>query len=678
MDRKLRLSTFWTEDLLRAHLAECPMFTKNTTKPSTEILSDTSKVDELRAQRVGLQSNVALMTWFFFAIYSLIRGYTHGVSICIIECVILRLIIVFQGNSTNYRRMMNHVLGATALGLLATSICVPALRPTILFFPASIVIASQLLGIRAAFQWLVVSIIAYSFFFLASFTLDGVFGVNTLDEMMLVLGVAVCVFFCCQQGEEYYHERTKDLVELSHRLRKKADRLHTLATTDALTGLVNRFQFQIELSECVSFAVENNEKMSLLLIDMDGFKEINDTLGHPIGDQALIEVANRLRHEFRHEAIVARLGGDEFCLICSGIVSDENALDIGARACELLTRRYSIDEFEFPLGASVGLAICPDDTQSDTDLLTYADTAMFHAKENRLGFSRYQACMTERLVEARTMQEKLSQALELNEFFLLYQPQVNVATGKIIGVEALLRWYHEGQVISPVRFIPILEASREIVPVGRWIIEESCRQLREWNDAGFDIEVSINLSAVQFGDDDLIESISDALKKHDLNAEKLDFEITESLLVDDVQEAIERLTQIKSLGSSISIDDFGTGYSSLAYLQQFPLDRLKIDRAFVKDYPETDDGVIATSIVALAKALGLKALAEGVETDSQLQLMKSLDCDEFQGYLYSRPVKGEDIVDLLAEESADDSTSKVLSPTFNAGSSSKRLEMPVS
>ena len=172
--------------------------------------------------------------------------------------------------------------------------------------------------------------------------------------------------------------------------------------------------------------------------------------------------------------------------------------------------------------------------------------------------------------------------------------------------------------------------------------------------------------------------ISDALKKHDLNAEKLDFEITESLLVDDVQEAIERLTQIKSLGSSISIDDFGTGYSSLAYLQQFPLDRLKIDRAFVKDYPETDDGVIATSIVALAKALGLKALAEGVETDSQLQLMKSLDCDEFQGYLYSRPVKGEDIVDLLAEESADDSTSKVLSPTFNAGSSSKRLEMPVS
>ncbi|MEM7316193.1 MAG: GGDEF domain-containing protein, partial [Planctomycetota bacterium] len=335
------------------------MIANKDTQPDTPILNDTSNVEELRAQRVGLQSNVALMTWFFFAVYSWIRGYSSGVIICASEVFILRIVISWCETSKNYRRMMNGVLGATAIGLLATALSVPELQPSILFFPVSIVVASQLLGIKAAFQWLVLNIAAYTAFFALNGSMGGFAPGATLDEMMLICGVGVCIFFCCQQGEEYYHERTKGLVDLGHRLRKKADRLHTLATTDALTGLVNRFQFQIELSECVSYAVENNEKMALLLIDMDGFKEINDTLGHPVGDQALIEVGNRLRQEFRHEAIVARLGGDEFCLICSGVGSDEKAIELGERACQVLTQRYCVDEFEFPLGASIGIAISP-------------------------------------------------------------------------------------------------------------------------------------------------------------------------------------------------------------------------------------------------------------------------------------------------------------------------------
>jgi EAL domain-containing protein (putative c-di-GMP-specific phosphodiesterase class I) len=307
-----------------------------------------------------------------------------------------------------------------------------------------------------------------------------------------------------------------------------------------------------------------------------------------------------------------------------------------------LTTRYIIDEFEFPMGASAGIALCPDHTTSPTDLLAYADTAMFVAKDKKLGHTVYTPDMTERLVEYRIMQEQLSRALDRNEFFLVYQPQVQLATGKVIGVEALLRWRHGGQVISPARFVPLLEKSREIIAVGRWIVRDACRQLREWNDAGYDVSVSINLSAVQFNDNDFFRYITSPIEEFQLDPRQLDFEITESLLVDDVNQATQRLTQLKMLGVSISIDDFGTGYSSLAYLRQFPLDRLKIDRAFVKDIPDDDDGVIARSIVVLAKALGLKVLAEGVETKAQLEFLQSLDCDECQGYLLNPPASAEE------------------------------------
>lgn len=606
------------------------------------IVLEKSNVEELRAERVWRLMRVSALTWVFFACFLGWRGFGLGSTICAIEVVAFASTFALYRNHKSYRRVMNLNLGFTGIGLVCLSLSDPSLRCTMLFFPISILVASQLLGIRAAFQWLIVNIAATTIFYCTAFGLAAVWNLM-LDELILVYGVAICVFFCCEQGEAFYLERTRDLTDLSDRLRIKGKRLKKLATTDSLTGLVNRHQFREELNRCLAESVESNRKMALLVIDMDGFKEINDTLGHPVGDQALIEVANRLRRDFGERAVVSRLGGDEFCVIFPEVESCDEVHDLARFAWDSLTERYLFGEYDFPLGTSVGTAICPDDTVVADDLLAFADTAMFVAKENQIGFSAYAPNMTERLVEYRTMQEKLSTALERDEFFLVYQPQVCLASGSIMGVEALLRWRSDGEVISPLKFIPFLEKSREIVPVGRWIIRESCRQLREWQDEGFDIEVSINVSSVQFNDEDFNESIEQSVKEFGIDASKLDFELTESLLIEDVDQAVERLSEIKALGASISIDDFGTGYSSLAYLRQFPLDRLKIDRAFVKDIPDGDDGVIAKSIIALSKAIGLKVLAEGVETEEQLKFLKSFDCDEYQGYLFSRPVTPDEI-----------------------------------
>ena len=246
--------------------------------------------------------------------------------------------------------------------------------------------------------------------------------------------------------------------------------------------------------------------------------------------------------------------------------------------------------------------------------------------------------MTQALVEYRSTQERLSQALNNEEFFLVYQPKVDLRTNEVTGVEALLRWRRDGEIISPFHFIPLLEQSNEIVAVGQWLMQEACRQLKIWTEEGYDVHISVNVSPVQFEDSRFLQYVGDAIRENKVDPSKLDFEITEGLLIDDVQSTIEKLNSLKALGATISIDDFGTGYSSLAYLRQFPIDRLKIDRAFVKDIPSADDGVLASSIVILGKTLGLKVLAEGVETIEQLQYLRDHHCDEYQGYYLSAPV----------------------------------------
>lgn len=605
---------------------------------------ESTNAEELRAQRVWRLVIVLLLTWIFFTCFLWYRGYEIATRVCVADSLIHLVILWTYRNDKNYRLIMNLNLVASAFGLFFVSISHPAMAKTMLFFPVSILVASQLLGVRAAFSWLIVNVVAFAAFFFTMYGVPNTLGTSRFDEMVLILGVAACVFFCCQQGEEYYQERTKNLIDLSQSLQKKSETLHELATTDALTGLINRFQFQEKLKEAASCASAESNRMALFLVDMDGFKEINDTLGHPVGDDALVEIATRLSNEFGDRSDVARLGGDEFCIIYPNIRDQDHAASIARDICDFLTQRYVLEDAEFPLGASVGFSLCPDHTESDQELLSYADTAMFYAKENRLGHACYEFDMTNRLIEYRTMQAHLSLALERDEFFLVYQPQVDLRSDKVIGVEALLRWRHDGEIIPPYRFIHLLERSREIIPVSRWIVREACRQLAAWNEEGYDIGISINVSAVQFNDPDFCQNVADSISEFGIDASKLDCEITEGMLIDDVEQAAARLKQIKEMGISISIDDFGTGYSSLAYLRQFPLDRLKIDRAFIKDIPDSDDGLIAASIIVLSKALGLKVLAEGVETDAHVEFLKTHDCDEYQGYYLSRPVAAEDVV----------------------------------
>jgi len=599
--------------------------------------------EQLRAQRVWRFLTVLWLTWVFFAGFLWYRDYPTATLICLAASFVIAAINLVYRRTQDYRKITDLNLAASACGLFAVSCSDPAMHGTMLFYPVSILVSSQLFGVRAAFSWFIITQLAFAAYFLHVFGLQGAFSTSKFDELVLFMGVAGCVYFCCQQGEEYYRQRTTNLIQLSNNLQIKSERLQHLATTDSLTGLTNRFRFQESLKEAVDLATAHAQRFALFLIDMDGFKEINDTLGHAIGDEALVEIGRRLQAEFGSYASVSRLGGDEFCIIYPNLGSDAEAVEIARCIGKVLTQRYVLDHADFPLGASVGYSLFPDHATSDKDLLAYADTAMFHAKENQLGFASYERPMTDRLVEYRTVQEKLSRALELQEFFLVYQPQVNIASGAVIGVEALLRWRHNVEVIPPFRFIHLLEKSREIIPVGRWIIREACRQLSVWNRAGFDVEVSINVSAIQFAAPDFYESIADPIREFGLNPTKLDFEITEGLLIDDVPQTVLKLNQIKELGVKISIDDFGTGYSSLAYLRQFPIDRLKIDRAFIKDIPHADDGVIASSIIVLAKSLGLNVIAEGVETEAHLQFLRAHDCEEYQGYLLSPPVSPDEV-----------------------------------
>lgn len=624
------------------------MSQENIDDPPTEILAETSNVSELRAQRVWCLARVAWFTWIFFTAYFWWREHTIGVVVSAVEVCLIQLIIGRDRQRSQYRRVMNLTLGVCACGILLVSISDQALRLTRFCFPVSILFASQLSGVRDALMWLLVNLLAHTMYFVMTYGPAEAYSWLHIDEVIIIYGVSICTFFCCQQGEAFYRDRTKGLVDLSSTLQKKSEWLEHLATTDSLTGLINRYEFLQQLRRRTNQTAEHVQRMALLLIDMNGFKEINDTLGHPVGDRALIEVANRLQDGLKDVAISARLGGDEFCLICPDIASVPEAKAIAERSCELLNRTYAINEFEFTMGASVGIALYPDHTHCATELLAFADTAMFCAKEKRIGFEVYDPNMTKQLIEHRNMQEKLSRALANNEFFLLYQPQVDIATQRVIAVEALVRWRHQGTVIPPVIFIPLLEKSREIIAVGQWIIREACRQLKVWEESGYDVGVSINLSSVQFNDPSFESNVLAPLMQSGVDARKVDFEITESLLIDDVNSATQRLLQLKETGATISVDDFGTGYSSLAYLRHFSLDRLKIDRAFVKDYPETDDGLIAKSIISLSSALGLKVLAEGVETQAQLEFLRLNCCDEYQGYFMSPPMPAEDVAKLFS------------------------------
>lgn len=423
---------------------------------------------------------------------------------------------------------------------------------------------------------------------------------------------------------------------------------------DALTGLANRTLLRDRLSQAVSYAHRYEHPIWILFVDLDRFKFVNDTLGHQAGDILLKAVSARLQSVVRDTDTVSRMGGDEFVLILPERTDVGLSTGIVQRIMEVVAQPLTIEGHEFFISSSIGIAVYPADGQTPEELIKHADIAMYRAKEiGRNNFQFYTSTMNERALERLRIEGDLRNALEREEFVLHYQPQVDLHTGKIIGTEALIRWQHpELGMVPPARFIGLAEETGLIVPIGAWVIRTACLQNKAWQASGFGhLRISVNLSARQFGQQDLVTSIATSLREADMAAEYLEIELTESLVMADVDNAIGILRELKALGVKLSIDDFGTGYSSLSYLKRFPIDVLKIDRSFVNDITiDPDDAAIVASIISLAHGLRLQVIAEGVETEAQLVFLRQHDCDQIQGYFFSRPVTAEVFSTMLKED----------------------------
>jgi diguanylate cyclase (GGDEF)-like protein len=432
---------------------------------------------------------------------------------------------------------------------------------------------------------------------------------------------------------QYSIERKRYQVQLEHQ-----------ANYDALTGLPNRNLLHDRLRRSV-YAQRMPRTVAVVFIDLDHFKFVNDSLGHSIGDELLKGMAERLRLMLRDGDTVARLGGDEFVLILNDQSNEEVIYRAMQRITAELAQPIEIDGKELVVTCSAGVSLYPQDGPDVDTLLKNADAAMYRAKEHgRNNFQFYTAEMNERVNERLALENALRRAIERNELLLHYQQRVELRSGAIIGAEALVRWMHpEWGLVHPARFIPLAEETGLIVPIGEFVLREACRQARAWIDEGLKPGVvSVNLSARQFRQEGLVRRVSRVLVDTGLDPQHLEMELTESTVMHSVDAAIATLQGLKSLGLSLSVDDFGTGYSSLAYLKNLPLDKLKIDRSFVRDIgagAEANEGVLAQAIISLGHNLNLHVVAEGVETDAQVRFLKKHKCDEVQGYFYGEPVE---------------------------------------
>jgi diguanylate cyclase (GGDEF)-like protein len=437
---------------------------------------------------------------------------------------------------------------------------------------------------------------------------------------------------------------------------ERTEQLRYQSFHDSLTGLPNRALLFKRGHQMLAFASVRNIKIGFLFIDLDNFKDINDTLGHDVGDEILIAVGIRLRNAIRDTDIVGRLGGDEFVVVAEFSQTGSGANSLATRILESLIPTFTVSgcPFELPVSASIGIAeaenLTPEELLRDADIALYrAKTA---GKQCAVAFS---PAMQAAMDDYRNLKADLHFAIETNQFFLQYQPTFNLSSGRVNGVEALLRWRHpEKGIVTPDRFIPALEATGLIVTVGSWVIEEACRQAVEWRRAGHRVPISVNISARQLERDRIIDDVSGALSRTGIAPEMLTLELTETALLSEAEATVTRLNLLKALGVRLAIDDFGTGYSSFAYLQQFPFDVLKIDQSFVAHISDTTTAIaIIHTFVELGKALGLEIIAEGIETDDQRKLLTAQQIDVGQGFFFARPLTVEAVNDLLNETSLE-------------------------
>ena len=420
-----------------------------------------------------------------------------------------------------------------------------------------------------------------------------------------------------------------------------------LAERDALTGLANRKALRERLVERLAAAARTAQATAVLYVDLDRFKTVNDTLGHPVGDALLRKVAERFKSALRDGDVVARLGGDEFAVIQSDAPQPAAATTLATRLVDLIGRAYAVEGHMLHIGASVGVAIAPDDGYEPDVLLKNADLALYRAKAEGRGCYRFfEPGMDERMQARRSMEVDLRRALALKQFALVYQPQFDLASNAIVGFEALIRWHHPTRgLVSPGEFIPLAEEIGVINAIGEWVLRTACKQAAAWPRA---VTIAVNLSRVQFRGGKLLDTVVSALAQSQLPPARLELEITEGALLDNTDGILSVLNRLRALGVAVSMDDFGTGYSSLGYLQKFPFDKIKIDRGFIGDIDvHTDRQAIIRAVNSLAATLGMKTVAEGVETEAELACIRAQGCDEVQGYLTGRPMPAEAAATLL-------------------------------
>jgi diguanylate cyclase (GGDEF)-like protein/PAS domain S-box-containing protein len=423
------------------------------------------------------------------------------------------------------------------------------------------------------------------------------------------------------------------------------------AQHDFLTGLPNRMLLNDRVSQAIALATRHMKKVSVLVLDLDGFKYINDSLGHPIGDKLLQSIAKCLVDCVRDSDTVSRQGGDEFIVLLSEVEESEDPAILARRVLQAVAESHSIDQHDLHVTASIGLSVYPDDGLDAETLIKHADTAMYQAKENgRQGYRFFTPAMNARAVERQSVEESLRTALQCQEFALHYQPKINLKTGAITGAEALIRWKHPTRGwVPPSEFIPVAEDCGLILPIGNWVLREACKQARAWIDEGLPLgTMAVNISAIQFRDGRFLDGVFAILKETGLDPRSLELELTEGVLMTRAEAAASVLKILKATGVQVAVDDFGTGYSSLSYLRKFPIDTLKIDQSFIHQITTIpDETVIVSAIIGIGRALNLRVVAEGVETPLELAFLQAHQCDEGQGYYFSRPIPPEQFAKLL-------------------------------
>jgi diguanylate cyclase (GGDEF)-like protein/PAS domain S-box-containing protein len=435
------------------------------------------------------------------------------------------------------------------------------------------------------------------------------------------------------------------------RINEQMAHLAYSAEHDPLTGLPNRLLLSDRINQAVALARRHSGKVAVLFLDLDGFKHINDSLGHTVGDKLLQSVAKRLLECVRSPDSVCRIGGDEFIIVLQEMEQPKQAAITARRVLQAVAGPHKAGEHDLHVTASVGVSVYPDDGPDAETLIKNADTAMYQAKASgRKSFQFFTPEMNIVAVERQSIEEGLRHALEHSEFALHYQPKVNIKTGALVGAEALIRWTHPTRgPLLPSKFISVAEETGLILPIGAWVMREACQQAQSWKDAGLSTgSMAVNVSAIQFRDVNFLENLFSVLRATGLDPHFLELEVTESVLMKNAEVATTMLKAIRDVGIQVSVDDFGTGYSSLSYLRRFPLDALKIDQSFLhKAYVAPDDSIIVSAIIGMGRAIGLRVIAEGVETAEELAFLRANDCDEAQGYYLSRPVPAEEFVKLL-------------------------------